>query len=113
MDLKYGPATTAPHGSLPFRISANLEPLCSPIQAAVRFLRVLIPASPTDPLAGHLPCFDAMKLGQGIRLTTFPYLPTRLDFVTPVRLASVSPPVALATTCSYLVEEQPATYRFG
>ncbi len=30
--------------SAPFQVGAKLEPLCGPLQAAVRFLRVLSPA---------------------------------------------------------------------
>jgi hypothetical protein len=41
--------------SAPFQVRANLEPLCGPLQAAVRLFRVLIPASSTVPLAGYLP----------------------------------------------------------
>ncbi|MGT2477664.1 hypothetical protein [Paraburkholderia terrae] len=41
--------------SAPFQVEANLEPLCSPLQAAIRFLRVLIPASSTALLTVCLP----------------------------------------------------------
>ncbi len=54
--------------SAPFRARAKFEPLCGPLQPAIRFLRVLLPASPTaSPMAprrrkpfqrdatGHLP----------------------------------------------------------
>src|SRR5260370_4534714 len=41
--------------SAPFQVRANFEPLCNPLQAAVRFLRVLMPAPSTASLTGHLP----------------------------------------------------------
>jgi len=41
--------------SAPFQAGAKPEPLCMPLQHAVRFLRVLLPAPPTASLAGHLP----------------------------------------------------------
>ena len=41
--------------SAPFQAGAKLEPLCTPLQHAIRFLRVLLPAPSTASLAGHLP----------------------------------------------------------
>jgi hypothetical protein len=41
--------------SAPFQVEANFKPLCSPLQAAIRFLRVLIPASSTALLTVCLP----------------------------------------------------------
>lgn len=41
--------------SAPFQAGAKLEPLYTPLQHALRFLRVLLPASSTASLAGHLP----------------------------------------------------------
>ena len=41
--------------SAPFRVRAKSEPLCGPLQPAVRFLRVLLPAPPTALLADCLP----------------------------------------------------------
>jgi hypothetical protein len=47
----------------PFQARANLEPLCAPLQAAVRFFRNPIPAPPTAFLADCLPSyrFTGMK----------------------------------------------------
>jgi hypothetical protein len=42
-----------------------LQPLCRPLQTAIRFLRPPLPASPTVSLAGHLPT------GQQYGLTVF------------------------------------------
>jgi len=41
--------------SAPFQAGAKLEPLCTPLQYAIRFLRVLLPAPSAASLAGHLP----------------------------------------------------------
>lgn len=41
--------------SAPFQAGANLEPLCRPLQAAVRFFRTPIPAPPTARLTACLP----------------------------------------------------------
>jgi len=41
--------------SAPFQARANLEPLCGPLQATIRFFRVLVPAPSTASLASHLP----------------------------------------------------------
>jgi hypothetical protein len=41
--------------SAPFQVGANLEPLYNPLQVVIRFLRVLMPASPIASLAGYLP----------------------------------------------------------
>jgi hypothetical protein len=41
--------------SASFQIRAKLEPLCNPLQAALRFFRVLIPTCPTASLASRLP----------------------------------------------------------
>jgi hypothetical protein len=41
--------------SAPFQAEAKVEPLCTPLQHAIRFLRVLLPAPSTASLAGHLP----------------------------------------------------------
>ena len=41
--------------SAPFRVRAKFEPLCKPLQPAIRFFRVLLPAPPTAPLAVCLP----------------------------------------------------------
>jgi len=41
--------------SAPFRVRAKSEPLCEPLQPAVRFLRVLLPAPPPASLAVCLP----------------------------------------------------------
>jgi hypothetical protein len=41
--------------SAPFQAGANLEPLCCPLQAAVRFFRTPIPAPPTARLTACLP----------------------------------------------------------
>src|SRR6185369_16903662 len=41
--------------SAPFQAGAKFEPLCTPLQHAIRFLRVLLPAPSTASLAGHLP----------------------------------------------------------
>jgi hypothetical protein len=47
----------------PFQVRANLEPLCGPLQAAVRFFRNPMPAPPTAFLADCLPSywFTGMK----------------------------------------------------
>jgi hypothetical protein len=47
--------------SAPFRTGANLEPLCDPLQATIRFFRILLPAFATVSFAGHLPSFDTLK----------------------------------------------------
>jgi hypothetical protein len=44
--------------SAPFRVRAKFEPLCKPLQHAIRFLRVLLPAPPTVLLADCLPSRD-------------------------------------------------------
>ncbi len=46
--------------SAPFRVRAKFEPLCKPLQLAVRFLRILLPAPPTALLAVCLPSDDAL-----------------------------------------------------
>ena len=96
--------------SASFQIRAKLEPLCNPLQAALRFFRVLMPASSSVSLAGRLPRFITAKPWRRIGFTTFPFLPTRMNFSVSIRLAPVSPPAALVATCPYHREEQPATH---
>jgi hypothetical protein len=93
-----------------FQVRANLEPLCSPLQAALRFFRILMPAPSSVSLAGRLPRFITAKPWRRIGFTTFPFLPTRMNFSVSIRLAPVSPPAALVATCPYHREEQPATH---
>jgi hypothetical protein len=64
-----------------FRVRANLEPLSGPLQPGIRFLRVLLPASPTACLAAHLP--RVQNSWRRIGLTTFPFLPTRCRWACP------------------------------
>ena len=54
--------------SAPFRVRANFEPLCTPLQSAVRFLSIPIPSTPFPPLAGSIPC---EKNKERIGLTKF------------------------------------------
>jgi hypothetical protein len=77
--------------SAPFQVRANLEPLCSPLQAALRFFRILMPAPSSVSLAGRLPRFITAKPWRRIGFTTFPFLPTRMNFSVSIRLAPVSP----------------------
>ena len=63
--------------SAPFRVRANLEPLCELLPPAIRFFRVLIPTCPTASLTGRLP-WPKIWCRRTIGLTTFPSLPTRL-----------------------------------
>jgi hypothetical protein len=60
--------------SAPFQVGANLEPLYRPLQATVRFLRILIPACLTASLAGRLPYTAHEQRGpwRTVGLTVFP-----------------------------------------
>ena len=66
-----------------------------PLQHAVRFLRVLLPAPPTASLAGHLPptqCSESVAGNRGLPRSCS-CRPS--NYHGPVRLAPVYPPVAL------------------
>lgn len=95
--------------SAPFRVRANLEPLCQPLQLTVCFLRVLIPAPPTVSLASRLPllrCFEARAENRAY------HVPSLAD-PSMARAYPVSTclfPDGIMTTCSQFKGEQPAIH---
>lgn len=95
--------------SAPFQVGANLELLCHRLQATIRFLRVLTPASPTVFLTVHLPPLHRTGARAGNRGSRVP-IPADPSTSGPVRLAPVYSPVAPSTTCIHFKEMQPATY---
>lgn len=84
--------------SAPFQVRANLEPLCGPLPATIRFFRVLMPAPSTASLASRLPQLHYIKPMAKNRVFHVPIL-VDPNAPGPVRLAPVSPPAALMTTC--------------
>jgi hypothetical protein len=86
--------------SAPFRAGANLEPLYDLLQVVIRFLRVLMPASPTAPLAGYLPLLRYLGARAGNRGYHVPN-PADPIVVGPIRLAPAYPPVAYLATCTH------------
>ncbi len=73
--------------SAPFQVRAKFELLSGQLQSGIRFLRVLLPASPTASLTGRLPTIRCSECWQGIGLTTFPFWPT--SAIPPARGLSV------------------------
>lgn len=93
LNLKCWLATTAPRESQhPFR--ADLEPLYDPLQVVIRFLCVLMPASPIASLAGYLPLprfIGARAENRGYHVPS----PAGPSVPGPVRLAPAYSPTAL------------------
>jgi hypothetical protein len=92
--------------SAPFQAGANLEPLCSPLQAAVRFFRVLIPTCPTACLATHLRHAKPLAWADNWAY----HVPAPADpifWVYPVSACLF--PGSTLTTCPLLLDGQPAT----
>lgn len=86
--------------SASFQIWAKLEPLYDPLQAIIRFFRVLIPASPKVPLAGYVPPLRYSGARAGNRGYHVPN-PADPLVAGSIRLAPAYPPVASLATCTH------------
>jgi hypothetical protein len=85
--------------SAPFQVGANSVALCHPLQATLRFLRVLNPASPTVFLTVHLPPFQQTGTVARNRGSRVP-ISTDQSIFGPIRLAPAYPPMALRRRAS-------------
>jgi hypothetical protein len=83
--------------SAPFQARANLELLCGPLQATIRFFRVLMPAPSTASLASHLrvTCHrgpNNRAQWREVGFSTFPSLPTHMHRrVATARYCAIAP----------------------
>jgi hypothetical protein len=92
--------------SASFQIRAKLEPLCNPLQAALRFFRVLIPTCPTASLASRLPWPQKRWRGRTIGLSVF-----RVEDTS--RLGSAYSPTVTMSVCPECQAGHPTACLFG